>query len=227
MRARRHAGDRRVQAHSTSRRTSTTSSSWAMTRTRSTPSARSHARSTSGVAAPVVTRASAMSSASGFQRSRPVSARTDGKAARRACTRGATTGKIAMPDRRQRRAVSSHVTGVPSRRSRTRALARSFSCLSSMSSMGPRAASARRTLSTSGSRGAPRRSATICSSVRWSQLPTRNQAAPPANRRWRRWARAAARTDLPLPPPPTSARRPSLPLVSAASSVASSARPST
>ncbi len=76
----------------------------------------SQPRSASTETAPSATSASAMSSASGFQRRRAVSARTRGKAARRAWTSGATMGKTATPDSRQRRAVSSQVTGVPGER---------------------------------------------------------------------------------------------------------------
>ena len=105
--------------------------------------ATSHRRSAGSEMAPLATRASAMSSASGFQRNSAVSAATRGKALRPAVASGGTTGKISTPDSRQRRAVTTQVTGQPpAASSRKRASARSFSWLSSTTRLRPAAASA-------------------------------------------------------------------------------------
>jgi hypothetical protein len=110
-----------------------------MTRTRLTPCSSSQLRKASTLTARDPTSAFAMPSASGFQRSRLVSARTAGKAFRRDWMSGAITGNTETPDSRQRRAVTIQVTGVPASASKKRAIARSFSWLSRTTSIGPAA----------------------------------------------------------------------------------------
>ena len=72
------------------------------------PSLISHAAS-SGTESRRRTKASAISSASGLYRKSPVSGATRGKALLPLVTRGAVTGKIDTPERRQRRAVMTQV----------------------------------------------------------------------------------------------------------------------
>ena len=81
-----------------------------------------------------------MSSASGFQRKRRVSAATLGNGVRPEVTSGATTGKMNTPASRHRRAVITNVALDPSNASNRRTTASSSSWLSStISRCGPRA----------------------------------------------------------------------------------------
>ncbi len=175
-------------------------------------------------AAPLVTRASARSRATGFQRRRRVSDATAGKGLTPAVTSGGTTGNTETPASRQRRAVITQVTGVSRSASSSAATARSSSWLSSTTSVRPRAWRWARTRPSAWDRGVigtPKRSASIPVRVSTSHAPTRNHWSPPGKRRRTRCPRAQASVDLPLPPPPTSASRTGSPRT-AATSVASS-----
>ena len=175
-----------------------------MTRTRPTPFVSRNAPSAATVESPTLTIASAMSSASGFQRRARVRPATRGKALRPEVTSGAVTGKMRTPARRQRRAVMTNVAGVSVSASRKRAMARSSSWLSSTTSRSPSVArsSAReaRGKSPALAREVPNRKASISSIVRASHGPTRNQSTRPPKRFAIRWPSAAASIDFPLPP---------------------------
>ena len=141
---------------------------------------------------------------------------------------GGTTGKIDTLDSKYRRAVISQQTGTPSSAFSRPAIARSFSWLSSTSRVRPRAARLRRNRVTRRvrSRNPPNgtciRIASMSSSVRWSQRPTRNHSRPPGTRPPSRYPSAAASVDFPLPPDPTSATRATPRAPHAATSVRSS-----
>ena len=112
------------------------SSSWLTARTRSTPWSSSKARRARRRSRATQRAHRRCRAPADCDARAPVSGATRGNAALPAVTRGAVTGKMETPDKRQRRAVITHVTCAPRSSSRNRAMARSSSWLSSTMKVG-------------------------------------------------------------------------------------------